>query len=470
MKRSLQGKLIFSYLVIALITVLVVSALIRLTSGQSLMNLVMEQQTAMLNEAVQSYYTENATLDGFFDYYLQQNRRDNPPPTQPDGIPDKGPGMSDIRGVHGLVDLEYRALMPTFNYEIGQIVPADLIKQKIAVEVDGQTIAWILPDTSFQFKLSAEEQLFLKRTNLAIGLAALAGVLAAVAMGFFLSSRLLKPIRRLTQASQALARGDLQQQVPVTSQDELGQLTATFNQMSADLTRADQQRKRLTADITHDLSTPLQIISGYIEMLEDGEVTLTPQRIDIIKTEIEHLRRLVGDMTTLTQVEAGALEITLQPVSPAALLQRIYQAYQPIAARSGVELILEHSEPLPFIQVDEGRMLQVLKNLVDNALRYTPAGGSIILSAAADARVQLRVKDTGTGIEPEDLPYVFDRFYRADKARSGSSGKLGLGLAICKALVMAQGGTIAAESAGKHQGATMVMTFTPARESSGNPG
>ncbi|HOD05447.1 MAG TPA: HAMP domain-containing protein, partial [Anaerolineaceae bacterium] len=329
MKRSLQGKLIFSYLVIALITVLVVSALIRLTSGQSLMNLVMEQQTAMLNEAVQSYYTENATLDGFFDYYLQQNRRDNPPPTQPDGVPDKGPGMGDIRGVHGLVDLEYRALMPTFNYEIGQIVPADLIKQKIAVEVDGQTIAWILPDTSFQFKLSAEEQLFLKRTNLAIGLAALAGVLAAVAMGFFLSSRLLKPIRRLTQASQALAHGDLQQQVPVTSQDELGQLTATFNQMSADLTRADQQRKRLTADITHDLSTPLQIISGYIEMLEDGEVTLTPQRIDIIKTEIEHLRRLVGDMTTLTQVEAGALEITLQPVSPAALLQRIYQAYQP---------------------------------------------------------------------------------------------------------------------------------------------
>jgi len=404
MKRSLQGKLIFSYLVIALITVLVVSALIRLTSGQSLMNLVMEQQTAMLNEAVQSYYTENATLDGFFDYYLQQNRRDNPPPTQPDAIPDKGPDMGDIRGVHGLVDLEYRALMPTFNYEIGQIVPADLIKQKIAVEVDGQTIAWILPDTSFQFKLSAEEQLFLKRTNLAIGLAALAGVLAAVAMGFFLSSRLLKPIRRLTQASQALAHGDLQQQVPVTSQDELGQLTATFNQMSADLTRADQQRKRLTADITHDLSTPLQIISGYIEMLEDGEVTLTPQRIDIIKTEIEHLRRLVGDMTTLTQVEAGALEITLQPVSPAALLQRIYQAYQPIAARSGVELILEQSEPLPFIQVDEGRMLQVLKNLVDNALRYTPAGGSINLSAAADARVQLRVKDTGTGIESEDRP------------------------------------------------------------------
>ena len=129
---------------------------------------------------------------------------------------------------------------------------------------------------SLQFQLSPEEQLFLQRTTLAIGLAALAGVLVAVAMGFLLAGGLLKPIRRLTQASQALARGDLEQQVPVTSQDELGQLTATFNQMSADLAEADQQRKRMTADITHDLSTPLQIISGYMEMLEEGEVTPDP--------------------------------------------------------------------------------------------------------------------------------------------------------------------------------------------------
>jgi len=466
-KRSLQGKLILSYLAIALITVLVVSALIRLTSGQSLMNLVMEQQTARLNEAVQTYYIENGTLEGFFEAYIQQIPPEKPAPDEPTGGPDKGPGMGDLRGVHGLVDAEYRALMPTFNYEIGQTVPAEAIRQKIAVEVAGQTIAWILPDTSFQFKLNAEEQLFLQRTNLAIGLAALAGILAAVAMGFFLSSRLLLPIRRLKQASQALARGQLQQQVPVTSQDELGQLTATFNQMSADLAQADQQRKRLTADITHDLSTPLQIISGYVEMLEDGEVTLTPQRIEIIKTEIEHLRRLVGDMTTLTQVEAGALEMILKPVRPAALLERIYQIYQPIVERLGVQLALELPAASPPIRVDEGRMIQVLKNLVDNALRFTAAGGRITLAVAAGTQVQLRVQDTGAGIEAEDLPYVFDRFYRADKARSGNSGKLGLGLAICKALVSAQGGHIAAESAGKNQGTTMVITFDPAGDLDG---
>lgn len=459
MKRSLQSKLILSYLAVALLTVLVVSLLIRLTSGQSLMNLVAEQQTAQLKQTVQDYYTSNGSLDGFFDYYIQFNRKDAPPPLPDDGSK-KPPPSRDMRGVIGLVDTHYIAILPTLNYQVGETVPAEALQKGVPVEVDGATIAWILPDTSFKFKLSAEEELFLQRTTLAIGLAALAGVLAAVAMGFFLAGGLLKPIRLLTTASQDLARGKLEQQVPVTSQDELGLLTATFNQMSADLVHADQQRKRMTADITHDLSTPLQIISGYVDMLEEGEVTLTPQRLEIIKTEIEHLRRLVGDLTTLSQVEAGGLEIQLQPVAPSALLERVFYAYQPIAARNGIQLELELPATTPEIRVDEGRMLQVLKNLLENALRYTPKGGRIQLSAAAAAeKVTLSVTDSGTGIEAEDLPYVFDRFYRADKARGANSGKMGLGLAICKALVTAQGGSIVAQSEGKGQGTSMVMEF-----------
>lgn len=459
MRSSLKGKLILSYLAVALVTVLVVSVLIRLTSGQFMLNLVVDQQTALVKEAAQTYYSDHGTMDGFFESYQQISRPSAP--TSPDQMA-KPPDRHDFRGVFGLVDSEYRAIFPTFGYSIGQVVPADLIKHPVAVDVDGKTVAWILPDTSLQFKLSSEEQLYLQRTSLAVGLAALAGVVLAVGMGFFLASRLVKPIRRLTQASQALAGGDLQQQVPVTSQDELGQLTVTFNQMSADLAEADQQRKRMTADITHDLSTPLQIISGYIEMLEGGEVELTPQRVDIIKTEIGHLRRLVDDLSTLTQVEAGALDIQLQPVQPAALLERIYHAYQPIAAQQSVQIALDVREGIPTIQVDEGRMLQVLKNLVDNALRYTPRGGKITLGASVEeGQVQLRVSDSGSGIDPEDLPYVFDRFYRADKSRGGGSGKMGLGLAICKALVTAQGGTIAAYSPGKGQGATMVICFKP---------
>jgi signal transduction histidine kinase len=360
------------------------------------------------------------------------------------------------------VDSNYVALLPTLGYAVGETVPREKIKQVIEVKVDGQTVAWILPDTSYQFKLSAEEELFLQRTTLAIGLAALVGVLAAVTMGYLLAGRLLKPIRMLTSASQALARGDLNQQVPVTSRDELGQLTTTFNQMSADLHHADQHRKQLTADITHDLSTPLQIISGYIEMLEDGGVALTPQRIEIIKTELGHLRRLVGDLSTLTQVESGALDMQVEAVEPAALLERVYSAYLPIAARQGIKLVLNVHPGAAKILVDEGRLLQVLKNLVENALRYTPDGGQIELGAQPGELVKLWVKDSGAGIDASDLPYVFDRFYQADKSRGETSGKMGLGLAICKALVTAQGGKIAAESHGKGFGTTMIIAFAPA--------
>jgi hypothetical protein len=198
MNRSLKGKLILSYLAVALITVLVVSAIIWLTSDQSLMSLVVEQQTTSLKESVQTYYTINGTLQGFFDDYLQAYRA-QPGPPQP-GNTGKPPNGRDIRGVVGLVDIDNQALIPTLGYEVGQTVPADRIKHTIPVEVDGQTIAWILPDTSNQFKLSAEEKLFLQRITLALGLAALAGVLAAVGMGFLLASGLLKPIRRLTRA------------------------------------------------------------------------------------------------------------------------------------------------------------------------------------------------------------------------------------------------------------------------------
>lgn len=469
MKGSLSRKVIFSYLAVALITVLVVSALIRLTSGQSLMNLVMEQQTAILEETVQDYYSTHGNLDQFFENFISSIPQPNPQDIPPDSAnqPDRSnefPRRVNFRGVVGLVDVNNQAVIPFREFQIGDTVSRDIMKGSIPVKVDGAVIAYVIPDTSFQFKLSAEEVLFLKRTNLAIGLAALAGILVSVVIGIVFSRRLLKPIQRLTQASKGLARGDLKQQVPVTSEDELGLLTTTFNQMSADLALADEERKRMTADITHDLSTPLQIISGYIEMLEDGEVMLNPERIEILKTEIGHLRRLVGDLTTLTQIETGGFEIIPQPVPPGMLMEQTYAIYQPIAAKQGVEIKLDIAENTPRILVDEGRILQVLKNLMENALRYTKESGKIFLKVLASDQVELHVEDNGAGIEPEDLPYVFDRFYRADKARTTNVGKMGLGLAICKALVTAQGGEISVDSAGKGQGTTMIIKFKAYQE------
>ena len=457
MKHSLSKKLIFSYLAVALLTIFVVSVVIRLNSGTSLMELVVEQQTALLSESVKTYYSENGTLEGFFTYYQLTN-----PDFNKSDKPGGGAGQGrQLRGLYGLVDADYKALLPNFGYPIGQIVPVDKVKNAVAVEVDGQTIAWIIPDTTRQFELSAEEQLFLQRTNLAIGMASLAGVLVAVGMGFLLARMLVKPIRRLTKASAELAHGNFQQQVPVTSQDELGQLTATFNQMSSELARVDEDRKRLTADITHDLSTPIQIISGYMEMFEEGKVELTHDRVNDLKTELDHLRRLVGDLGTLTQVEAGGLDFHLQKVSPSALLDSVYLTYQPIAARQNIQLILVQNINIPKILVDEGRTTQVLKNLIENALRYTDKNGIITLSADSTDKVRISVMDNGAGISAEELPFVFDRFYRADKARGANSGKMGLGLAICKAFVTAQGGEITARSGGKDKGTSIEIAFEP---------
>jgi two-component system, OmpR family, sensor histidine kinase BaeS len=463
MKRSLSGKLILSYLAVALLTVLVTSLIIRLNSGRSLMELVVEQQTTFLSESVKTYYVENATLNGFMEYFQSTN----PDAMKPGkGGNQTGSGMGagqgrQIRGLYGLVDTDNKALLPTLGHSIGQVVPESELQGAVAVQVDGITIAWIIPDTTRKFELSAEEQLFLQRTNLAIGLAALAGTLVAVAMGILLAKMIVKPIQRLTRASAELAHGNLQQQVPVTSQDELGQLTVTFNQMSSELARVDEDRKRLTADITHDLSTPIQIISGYMEMLEDGKVALTPQRVDILKTELEHLRRLVGDLGTLTQVEAGGLNFQLQKINPASLLGSVFQTYQPIAARHNVQLVLAPNLITPDILVDAGRLSQVLKNLIENALRYAGKNGKITLSAKYEDKVRIFVEDNGTGIDAADLPFVFDRFYRADKARTATSGKMGLGLAICKALVSAQGGEIIARSEGRGKGTTMEIVFPP---------
>lgn len=458
--RSLRWKLIISYLAVALLTVLVVTLVIRLTSGQQFYQLVMEQQASLLKEEASYYYAATGSLDGFFEYFRSNPYGEKPPPDGEGGDPPPGGFAREIRGKHGLIDSQYRAVLPYGGYEIGQVIPAELRQNLIAIDVDGETVAWIIPDQSNQMQLSAEESVFLQRSNRAILFASIGGVIGAVAMGIVLAGVFLKPIRSLIDASRRVAAGDLEQQVPIHSQDELGQLSETFNQMSADLSRADRQRKQLTADITHDLSTPLQVIAGYIEMLEDEEVTLTPQRIKIIMDEIELLRRLVGDLTLLTTADAWQLDMQLEEIDLAALLETIQRTYEPIATKGDKTVQIQVAEGTPPLTLDRGRMAQVLGNLVDNAIRYTLSGGVIELRAARVGElVEIRVKDSGIGIHPGDLPYVFDRFYRADPSRSGNAGKMGLGLAIAKALVLAQGGSISVESTGQGEGTTFVLRF-----------
>ncbi len=303
-----------------------------------------------------------------------------------------------------------------------------------------------------------EEDLFTNfRTALteALSWAIITGLAAAVAVSVFVSRRVVNPIRQMMQASRHIAAGHYRERVSVTGDDELGQLARSFNRMAATLEQTETMRRDLIANVAHELRTPLSSIKGYMEGLIDGVLPAEPDTYQLVYREADRLQRLVNDLQELSRVEAGAFQLERRSVSLAALAGQTADRLRPQFEEKAVNLHLNVPDNLPPVAADEDRLSQVLVNLVGNALQYTPAGGSVTISAAADnRRVELSVSDTGLGIAPEHLPYLFTRFYRVDKSRSRAGGGSGIGLTIAKHLVEAHGGEIRATSPGVGQGST----------------
>ena len=275
-----------------------------------------------------------------------------------------------------------------------------------------------------------------------IGAAALGTLLV-----WLLSRRTLAPLQSLDAAARRLGRGDLTQRADTDGPAEIQQLARSFNVMAAGLEEAERHRRNLTADIAHELRTPLSNIQGYLEAIRDGLIQPTPDTIDTIHGQALHLSRLVEDLRLLAQVEAGELTLELSPTSMEELLQSGVEAVRPRAEAKGVSLSIETEPPLPALDLDSTRIAQVVGNLLENAITHTPEGGSVTVSAHADGSgIEVAVADTGPGIAPEDLPRLFDRFYRVDPSRSRSTGGTGLGLTIARRIVEAHGGTIEADS------------------------
>ena len=257
-----------------------------------------------------------------------------------------------------------------------------------------------------------------------------------------------------------IARGQLDARVPIAGAAEIADTARAFNEMAGSLQRAERLRQRMIADIAHELRTPLTVIQGNLRAILDDVYPLEKAEIATIYDETIMLGRLVGDLRELAQAEAGRLALDIQPVAVAPLLAGALAPFEPVAAEQGVTLIADVADQLPPVLADPDRVRQVLHNLVANALRYTPAGGTITVCAApvADHRPLLKgeetqpsvviveVADSGQGIAAEDLPHVFERFWRADRSRSRDQGGSGLGLAIAKQLVEAHGGQIGVDS------------------------
>ena len=306
-------------------------------------------------------------------------------------------------------------------------------------------------------------------TNRSLLWTGLAAGAAGVMLVGLLSRRVLAPARGLSAAARRLGRGDLSQRVSTTGRNEISQLAHTFNSMAEDLERAEGQRRSLMADVAHELRTPLSNIQGYLEAVHDGLLQPDTTTMDTIYQQVLHLTRLVEDLRLLALAEAGALSLSWQPDSLEDVLRRAVEPFRPRAEAKGVALSLEIPPRLPLVQMDRTRIAQVVANLVENAIVHTPEGGRVTVSAemtAPESRAAARitVADTGEGLNPEDLPLVFERFYRVDRSRTRSTGGAGLGLTIAKQLVEAHGGAIGAESV-KGQGSRFVFELPIAHPS-----
>jgi signal transduction histidine kinase len=437
-------KLVLGFLAVGLAGVGLVALVAVRGTANEFGRFVLDQRQGSFADTLRQYYQEHGGWAGVQEVLV----------VMPDGARgrmfERSVGPLTLTDAQGVVIIAGPGLHP------GAVLRQELLRAATPVEVNDRVVGFFVASPE-AFARSQAEANFLRRTNRLLIIGASGAIGLSLLLGIVLSRSFTQPIGELTRASQAIAAGDLEQQVPVRSEDELGELAQAFNQMSAQLARARDLRRQMTADIAHELRTPLSVILGQIDALDDGVVPPSPAAFEILRDETARLGRLVEDLRTLSRADAGELALERRLAAPARLLEQAAAAHRPLAMERAISIELQAPAGLPEVDVDPDRMAQVLGNLLSNALRHTPPGGEIKLAAGlTDGAIELRVQDSGPGVDPQDLPHLFDRFYRADRSRQRETGGSGLGLAIARTIVELHGGRIRAESA-PGEGAAMII-------------
>lgn len=316
-----------------------------------------------------------------------------------------------------------------------------------------QALGYVPPDVERHLNMAYNDA-----TLISLGAAVGAAVAIALGVSMLVSARVVRPVKTFASAAERIAGGTHSARVPELGNDELTQLAHSFNAMAASLEQAEHNRRQLLADVAHELRTPLATIESYVEALTDGVLAANTENLTAIRSETGRLNRLVNDLQRVSRAEAHQLDLSPVPADLRAVIEDAVKAAGPSYGAKGVTLEA-NLPPTPLsIEIDGERIGEVLANLLANALRHTPAHGTVRVSGREhDGQTEITVSDTGEGIAPEHLQRIFERFYRVDPARSRASGGTGIGLAIVRAIVEAHGGTVSATSDGLGYGAIFVV-------------
>jgi signal transduction histidine kinase len=426
---KLTTKLILAFLLVSLFSTGIIVVFTRAATNREFDRFVNDRYKTDLVDQAASYYQENQTWDGVEKLFYRGH--------------DIGPPL-----FFSIAEPNGKVIVAGMDRHPGEIVRSDELKAGTPIQVNGETVGVFLlnrpPDRN------PLEDEFLRRLSQSIYLSAVGTILLAFILGAILSGTITRPIRELTKATHDMADGKFGQQVPVRSRDEIGELASSFNKMNDDLARSFNLRKQMTADIAHELRTPLSLIIGHAEAVHDGVLPASKENFEIIREEAERLEQLVNDLRTLSLADAGELSVDFQPVEINKFLSDIISHYMVQFNQKQIALALSGVEGHTLTaNLDPARFSQVLTNILDNALRYTPENGRVLISTKQNGdQIEIHIQDSGEGVTPEDAAHLFDRFYRADASRTRDSeaGGSGLGLAIAKSIVEMHGGKIWAES------------------------
>ncbi len=393
--------------------------------------------TRLWVDRLANYYDEQSSWDGVDDLIA----------SYPAGTGWE-PWDEDWQMEYILTTVDGTIVSSNYREQLGQTLNREELDWAAPITIDGQQVGFlVIPPFGSLEKMGGPSSSVITSALRSFLFTGLAVTGLALILGLFLSRGMGGPVANLTAATRSVAAGDLDVRVPDHYPGELGELAVAFNRMAQELARSDELRRNLTADVAHELRTPLSVIRGKLEGVLDGVYPNTSEHLELVLEEVELLTHLVEDLRLLALTEAGQLALEKQPMDVGDLLRDAQVNFGPQASDRDVTLALDLPVELPKVLADRRRISQVLGNLLTNALRHTPEGGCVTLSAEpGEGVVTVTVADTGAGIPSEYLPYVFERFWRGDKARTRSSGRTGLGLAIAKHLVEAHGGEIGVES------------------------